>query len=173
MKRKELITMYFTGVAVLLMTLALVFTPVHAEEEYTLRGLRKIIPPTDVMESLEIEIGIYPTIVDNGMRFPVLREKGHGFSFISVGLWFQNLPGGKGGPWCICLAAADSYKDVMIKRRAEDFPVKGIDLVGGIGYQYFIDNPQPVFMLGLRVGSVTLGYRPYKNGRITVGVEVR
>ena len=50
---------------------------------------------------------------------------------------------------------------------------KGIDTVGGIGYQYFIDNPQPVFMLGLRVGSVTLGYRPYKNGRITVGVEVR
>ena len=86
MKRGELIKSYFIGVAALAMTLALAFTPVHAEEEYTLRGLRKIIPPTDVMESLEIEIGIYPTIVDNGMRFPVLREKGHGFSFISVGL---------------------------------------------------------------------------------------
>jgi len=61
----------------------------------------------------------------------------------------------------------------MIKRRAEDFPVKGIDLVGGIGYQYFIDDPRPVAMLGLRRGSVTLGYRFDKNGRVTLGVEVR
>ena len=172
MSRKELITTYFTGLAVLAMILALAFTPVHAEE-YTLRGLRKIVPPTDVMESLEFEIGVYPTIVDNGMRFPILREKGHGFSFISVGIWFQNLPGGKGGPWALCLAAADSYKDVMIKKRARDFPIKGIDLMGGIGYQYFIEDPRMVFMVGLRMGSVTLGYRPDKEGRITLGVEVR
>ena len=175
MNRKEesgLLKQIYWGILIpALLGFILCAIPVNAEEN--LRGLREITPPTDVMESLEFEIGVYPTIVDNGMRFPILREKGHGFSFISVGIWFQNFPGGKGGPWALCLAAADSYKDVMIKRRAENFPVKGFDLVGGIGWQYFIDEPRPVIMLGLRMGSVTLGWRPDKEGRITVGVEVR
>ena len=50
MSRKELIITYFTGLAVVVMILMLAFIPANAEEEYTLRGLRKITPPTDVTD---------------------------------------------------------------------------------------------------------------------------
>ena len=157
--------------AIILMGVILCTAPGIAEEEYTLRGLRKIIPPTDVLDCLEFEIGIWPYVMDDGCSSPVLQYGGHGFSFIGANIWWQHFPGGKGGPWSLGLNSGTKYLDVMIKKRfLNDY------LILGIGYQYKdLGYPQRwVYLVGLRWHSVSINWRPDSyQPMISIGLEVR